>query len=155
MPKPIYILNGPNMNLLGVREPGIYGNASLKDIEDRCVERARAVGYDIVMRQTNHEGVLVDEIHEARTEASGVILNAAAYTHTSVAVLDALKALDIPVIECHMSNPHSREPFRHHSYVSRAATAVVAGFGPSSYELALEGLLHLIRDRAERAVVQA
>lgn len=155
MPKPIYILNGPNMNLLGVREPGIYGNASLKDIEDRCVERARAAGYQVVMRQTNHEGVLVDEIHEARTEACGVILNAAAYTHTSLAVLDALKALDIPIIECHMSNPHAREPFRHHSYVSRAATAVVAGFGSSSYELALEGLLHLIRDRAQRAVAQA
>jgi 3-dehydroquinate dehydratase-2 len=155
MPKPIYILSGPNLNLLGVREPHIYGSTTLEQIAARLEARAREAGYGIVSRQTNFEGELVAWIQEARTEASALVLNAAAYTHTSVAVLDSLKMLDIPSVECHLSNPHAREAFRHHSYVSYGATAGVFGFGPASYEIALEGALRLIQDRAAKAAGQA
>ena len=151
MPKPIYILNGPNMNLLGVREPHIYGSTTLEQIGERCAARAREAGYEIVMRQTNHEGGLVDDVHEARTDGAAIILNAAAYTHTSLALMDALKTVDIPVIETHLSNPHTREPFRHRSYVSFVATGIVAGFGHASYDVALEGVLRLLSDRAAAA----
>lgn len=142
MSKPIHVLNGPNLNLLGLREPEIYGHDTLADIEARLAARAGARG--VVMRQTNHEGELVTLIQEARTQAAAVILNPAAYTHTSVAVHDALKMLTIPVIELHLSNPHAREAFRHHSYVSPVATGIIAGFGARGYELALDAALMLI-----------
>ncbi|MBN9464541.1 type II 3-dehydroquinate dehydratase [Brevundimonas sp.] len=141
----IHVLNGPNLNLLGVREPHIYGRETLADIEQRCVKAAG--GAEIVFRQTNHEGVLVDWIQEARESAHALVLNPAAYGHTSVALHDALKTLTIPVIELHLSNPAAREAFRHHSYVSSAATGVIAGFGANGYELAVQAALDLIRER--------
>ena len=145
MSKPIYVLNGPNLNLLGVREPEIYGYDTLSDIESRCQALLEGTGYGLVFRQSNHEGELVDWIQEARTEAAALIINPAAYTHTSVALYDALKALSLPIIECHLSNPHAREPFRHHSYVSLAAKGIVAGFGSIGYELAVRAVLSLVK----------
>ncbi len=144
MSKPIYVLNGPNLNLLGVREPEIYGRATLSDIEARCKTLTDAHKLGLVFRQTNHEGQLIDWVQEARTEGSALILNPAGYGHTSVALLDALKALSIPVIECHLSNPQQRETFRHHSYVSLAAKGIVAGFGAYGYEMATLAALSLI-----------
>jgi 3-dehydroquinate dehydratase-2 len=141
----IHVLNGPNLNLLGVREPDIYGRDTLADIEQRCVRAAGEA--HIVFRQTNHEGVLVDWIQEAREGAHALILNPAAYGHTSVALHDALKTLWIPVIELHLSNPAAREAFRHHSYVSSAATGVIAGFGAAGYELAVQAALTQVRER--------
>jgi len=138
MPKPIFVLSGPNLNLLGVREPDIYGHETLADIEARCSRRAAEFGLAVEFRQSNHEGVLIDWVQDARTEASAVVINPAGYGHTSVALLDALKTLAIPVIECHLSNPAAREPFRRHTYVSLIATGVVSGFGGASYELAIE-----------------
>jgi 3-dehydroquinate dehydratase-2 len=138
MPKPIYVLSGPNLNLLGTREPEIYGHQTLDDVRGLCEARAKALGYEVVFRQSNHEGELVDWIQEARDNASALVLNPAAYGHTSVAILDALKMLSIPVVECHLSNPAAREPFRRKTYVSLAATGVVSGFGAKSYELAVE-----------------
>ncbi|HEX4740330.1 MAG TPA: type II 3-dehydroquinate dehydratase [Caulobacteraceae bacterium] len=143
MPKPIFVLSGPNLNLLGVREPHIYGKETLDDVRRRCEARAAALGHAVEFRQSNHEGVLIDWIQEARTAALGLVLNPGGYGHTSIALLDALKALEIPVIECHLSNPAAREPFRRHSYVSLAATGVIAGFGPASYELAIEAIANL------------
>ncbi|WP_425984340.1 type II 3-dehydroquinate dehydratase [Brevundimonas sp. TWP1-2-1b1] len=141
----IHVLNGPNLNLLGVREPDIYGRDTLADIEQRCIKAAGDV--QIVFRQTNHEGVLVDWIQEAREGADALIINPAAYGHTSVALHDALKTLSIPVIELHLSNPAAREAFRHHSYVSSAATGVIAGFGAAGYELAVQAALTKVRER--------
>jgi 3-dehydroquinate dehydratase-2 len=138
MPKPIFVLSGPNLNLLGVREPDIYGHETLADIEARCSRRAAEFGLAVEFRQSNHEGVLIDWVQDARTEASAVVINPAGYGHTSVALLDALKTLAIPVIECHLSNPAAREAFRRHTYVSLIATGVVSGFGGASYELAIE-----------------
>jgi 3-dehydroquinate dehydratase-2 len=138
MSKPIYVLNGPNLNLLGVREPEIYGKTTLDDVRALCERRAGALGHAIVFRQSNHEGQLIDWVHEARTEASALVINPAGYGHTSIALLDALKAVDIPVVECHLSNPAAREAFRHHTYVSLAATGLVSGFGAQSYVLAVE-----------------
>lgn len=140
MSKPIFVLNGPNLNLLGVREPHIYGHETLDDVRALCEARAGSLGMTIVFRQTNHEGQLIDWVQAARTEAAGLVINPAGYTHTSVALLDALKSLDIPIVECHLSNPAAREPFRHHSYVSLAATGTVCGFGPAGYELAIEAV---------------
>ncbi len=140
MSKPIFVLNGPNLNLLGVREPHIYGHETLDDVRTRCETRAGALGLGIVFRQTNHEGELIDWIQEARTDACGLVLNPAGYGHTSVALLDALKSLSIPIVECHLSNPAARESFRHHSYVSLAASGMVCGFGPAGYELAIEAV---------------
>ena len=145
----IYVLNGPNLNLLGVREPDIYGRETLADVQAIC-ERA-AGDATVVFRQTNHEGELIDWVQEARTEASALVLNPAGYGHTSVALLDALKTLSIPVIECHLSNPAARERFRRHTYVSLAATGVVSGFGPQSYQLAVTAALGLIRERGQAA----
>ena len=145
MSKPIYVLNGPNLNLLGVREPEIYGHDTLSDIESRCLALLEGTGHGLVFRQSNYEGELVDWIQEARVEASALIINPAAYTHTSVALYDALKALSLPIIECHLSNPHAREPFRHHSYVSLAAKGIVAGFGSIGYELAVRAVLSLVK----------
>ncbi len=138
MPKPIFVLSGPNLNLLGVREPDIYGHETLADIQARCSRRAAEFGLAVEFRQSNHEGVLIDWVQDARTEASAVVINPAGYGHTSVALLDALKTLAIPVIECHLSNPAAREAFRRHTYVSLIATGVVSGFGGASYELAIE-----------------
>ena len=138
MPKPIYVLSGPNLNLLGTREPEIYGHQTLDDVRGLCEARATAKGYDVVFRQSNHEGELVDWIQEARAKASALVLNPAAYGHTSIAILDALKMLSIPIVECHLSNPAAREAFRRKTYVSLAATGIVSGFGAASYELAVE-----------------
>jgi len=135
----VFILNGPNLNLLGTREPEIYGHQTLADIEAMCAEKAGALGMQTVFRQTNHEGELVDWLHEANTvSAKAVLLNAAAYTHTSIALLDAVKAVSVPVIEVHLSNPSEREEFRHISYVGMAADATVQGLGAQSYIAALE-----------------
>ncbi len=137
MPKPVYILNGPNLNLLGLRQPEIYGRETLDDVAEACGAVAEDLGLTIRFLQSNHEGQLVDWIHEARDKASGIIINPAAYTHTSVAILDALNAFEGPVLEVHISNVHKREAFRHHSYVSLRAEGVIAGFGTEGYQLAL------------------
>ncbi|MEO0032542.1 MAG: hypothetical protein RIS94_2300 [Pseudomonadota bacterium] len=135
----VYVLNGPNLNLLGTREPEIYGADTLDDIAGMLEDRARELGLEVDVRQSNHEGHLVDWLHEAQAEgAKAVLLNAGAYTHTSVALHDAIKAIRTPVIEVHLSNPHKREAFRHHSYVGMAAKGTVAGFGAASYVVALE-----------------
>jgi 3-dehydroquinate dehydratase-2 len=146
MSKPIYVLSGPNLNLLGVREPDIYGRATLDEIKTACEARAAAQGRQIVFRQSNHEGELIDWVQEARTAAAALVINAAGYGHTSVALHDALKMLAIPVIDCHLSNPAAREVFRHASYVAIAATGVVSGFGAMSYELAVEAACGLAAD---------
>jgi 3-dehydroquinate dehydratase-2 len=140
----VFVLNGPNLNLLGLREPEIYGSETLNDIEDRVTARGKALGLTVDFRQTNIEGQLVDWIQEARTKAKGIIINPAAYTHTSVALRDALKAVGVPAIEVHLSNTHAREEFRHHSYVSPVAHGIVVGFGAYGYELALDGLSRII-----------
>jgi 3-dehydroquinate dehydratase-2 len=137
MNKCIYILNGPNLNLLGKRQPEIYGRDTLSDIEAKCTELARAFQFDCRFLQSNHEGQIVDWIHEARENSAGIIINPAAFTHTSVAILDALNAYDGPVLEVHISNVHKRESFRHHSYVSLRADGVIAGFGIEGYQLAV------------------
>lgn len=138
--KKILILNGPNLNLLGKREPEIYGTQSLRDIEDMCHEKARQLGMKVDFRQSNHEGELVEWIQDAKDLCEGVIVNAAAYTHTSIAIHDALKYLGVPLIEVHLSNPKEREPFRHVSYIEPLAAAVIAGQGPEGYLQALEKL---------------
>ncbi len=139
VPDIIYVLNGPNLNLLGTREPEIYGHETLDDIAGNLEDRARELGLSIDMRQSNHEGHLVDWLHEAQAhDARAVILNAGAFTHTSVAVHDAIKSIRTPVIEVHLSNPHRREDFRHISFVGQAAKGTIAGFGAMSYMLALE-----------------
>ncbi|KQR88163.1 type II 3-dehydroquinate dehydratase [Sphingomonas sp. Leaf343] len=135
----VYVLNGPNLNLLGLREPDIYGSDTLDDIAGMLEDRARELGLEIDLRQSNHEGHLVDWLHEAQAEgAKAVLLNAAGFTHTSVAIHDAIKAITVPVIEVHLSNPHRREAFRHVSLVGQAAKGTIAGFGALSYTLALE-----------------
>jgi 3-dehydroquinate dehydratase II len=140
----VYVLNGPNLNLLGMREPEIYGADTLDDIAASLVERGESLGLAIEMRQSNHEGHLVDWLHEAQAEeAKAVILNAGAYTHTSIALLDAIRSIRTPVIEVHLSNPHSREVFRHKSYVGMAAKGTICGFGAHSYLLALDAAARL------------
>jgi len=140
MNKPVYILNGPNLNLLGKRQPEIYGTQTLADIERICAARAKLLGFDIVFRQSNSESEMVELIQQAGEKACGLILNAAAYTHTSIAIHDALKACDLAAIEVHLSNVFAREDFRHKSYVSPAVTGMICGFGAKGYELALEAL---------------
>ncbi len=144
MSKPIYIINGPNLNLLGTREPEIYGTQTLAGIEDLCRDKAKNYGYEIVFTQSNIEGELVGQIQTARTQASALIINPAAYTHTSIALYDALKTLDIPAIEVHLSQPAARESFRRRSYVSEAAKGTISGFGENSYYLALTAAINLI-----------
>ena len=144
MPRKILVLNGPNLNLLGEREPEIYGHETLKDIEDSCRSAAKAQGYKLVFKQSNIEGEIVDHIQEARTKACALIINPAAYTHTSVAIYDAIKAVDIPVIEVHLSQPAARESFRQRSYVSQAATGTISGFGPNSYQLGLQAVFNML-----------
>jgi 3-dehydroquinate dehydratase II len=144
MPKPIFVLNGANLNLVGVREPSIYGAETLEQIRRRTVTRAKALGLEVDFRQSNLEGELVDWIQEARQKADGIILNAGAYTHTSIAILDALNAAERPVIELHLSNVFKRESFRHTSYVAPAAQGVICGFGGKGYELAVEAMADLL-----------
>ena len=136
----IFVLNGPNLNLLGTRQPEIYGRRTLGEIEAACAAKAAELGFDLDFRQSNHEGELVTWIQEAGAKAAGIIVNAGAYSHTSVAILDALNALDMPVVEVHLSNIFRREGFRHHSHVSQAATGVICGFGAEGYLLALAAL---------------
>ncbi|MDO4897781.1 MAG: type II 3-dehydroquinate dehydratase [Rothia sp. (in: high G+C Gram-positive bacteria)] len=138
--KPIAVINGPNLNLLGTRKPEIYGHTTLADVETTLRAQAAELGFEITFMQSNHEGDLVDAIQDARTRASAIIINPAAYTHTSVALHDVLEAAELPVVEVHLSNVHQREPFRHHSYVSPQATVVIAGAGAQGYELALSFL---------------
>ena len=140
----ILILNGPNLNMLGIREPHIYGSESLEDIESMSKDQARLHGLAVDFRQSNFEGELVTIIQQARGNSSGIILNPAGYTHTSVAILDALKLTDLPVIELHLSNPHKREEFRHKSFVSEVATGIICGFGSFGYILAIDALARLI-----------
>ena len=137
----IYILNGPNLNLLGEREPDIYGSSSLKDIESTLVAFANRNDAEVIFKQTNHEGELIELIHEAGKNGDGVIINPAGYTHTSIALYDALLALNIPIIEVHISNIYKREKFRHSSYVSMAANSVISGLGVDGYTVALESML--------------
>jgi 3-dehydroquinate dehydratase-2 len=150
----VLVLNGPNLNLLGTREPEVYGAQTLADVEALCRDAAARHGWSVDFRQSNHEGVLVDAIHEAARghaagEIVGVVCNAGAYTHTSVALHDAVKAVAVPVIEVHLSNVHAREPFRHHSYLSPAAAGIVVGFGVDSYVLAIEGLARRAQQQAK------
>ena len=144
MTKSIYILNGPNLNLLGKRQPEIYGHETLADVADRCRALADDIGVPLRFLQSNTEGQIIDWIHEARENGLGIIINPAAYTHTSVAILDALNAFDGPVLEVHISNVHKRESFRHHSYVSLRAEGVIAGFGTDGYVLALSRMISLL-----------
>lgn len=142
--KTVYLLNGPNLNLLGHRQPEIYGRETLEDVLRDCQALGQTLGLEVEGFQSNHEGALIDKIHEARHKAAGIILNPGAFTHTSVAILDALNAYDGPVMEVHISNVHKRESFRHHSYVSLRAEGVIAGLGTEGYQAALRRLATLI-----------
>jgi 3-dehydroquinate dehydratase II len=149
MIRTIYVLNGPNLNLLGQRQPEIYGRSTLADVETLCRAAAERHGFAIAFRQSNHEGNLIDWLHEARQEAAGVVLNPGAFTHTSIALLDAILAAEIPVVEVHLTNIHAREEFRRTSFVSRAAKAVICGFGIEGYGLAIAGLAAMIEAKAQ------
>jgi 3-dehydroquinate dehydratase-2 len=146
---PIYLVNGPNLNTLGTREPEIYGSATLPEIEAMAAKRAQSHGLGLVARQSNKEGELVEFIQEARTQGCAVIINAAAYTHTSIAVLDALRMLKCPVIEVHLSNPQAREEYRHRSYVAQAATGSITGIGSYGYLLAVDAVAHLLNGKGK------
>ena len=146
--KTVFVLNGPNLNLLGTREPSVYGSQTLADVEGMCQQACTTHGFELQFRQTNHEGQLVDWIHEAgrlhaQGKLAGVVINAGAYTHTSIAVHDAVKGTGLTLIELHISNVHAREAFRHHSYIAPAAKAVMCGFGVAGYSLAIAGLASL------------
>jgi len=147
----ILILNGPNLNMLGIREPHIYGSSTLADIEAACTERAGELELDIDFRQSNHEGQIVDWIQEARGSADGIILNPAGFTHTSVAIHDAIKAAGVPTIEVHLSNIHRREEWRHHSYISLVADGVIMGLGPQGYLLALDAHARMLDAAADKS----
>lgn len=144
MSRLIYIVNGPNLNLLGKRQPEIYGHETLADVERDCQALAKTLGLEVAFHQSNFEGGLIEIIHEARTKSAGVIINAGAYTHTSIGLHDALRALDVPVVEVHISNIHQREEFRHHSYVSLVASGVIVGCGTQGYQLALQRMARLL-----------
>ncbi len=144
MAETIYILNGPNLNLLGKRQPEIYGHDTLDDVATQCAEVAADAGFETRLLQSNHEGQIIDWIHEAREQAAGIVINPAAFTHTSVAILDALNTFEGPVLEVHISNVHKRESFRHHSYVSLRADGVIAGFGVEGYALAIRRMVSLL-----------
>jgi len=149
MPGTVYVINGPNLNLLGTREPEKYGRSTLADVEALCREATARHGLNLEFRQSNHEGDLVDWFHEAaRTGAVGIVLNAAAYTHTSVALFDAINAVMLPTIEVHITNIHAREPWRHTSYVSLGAKAIVCGFGIAGYALAIDGLAAILKQQS-------
>jgi len=144
MSKPILILNGPNLNLLGTREPHIYGSTTLGQVEEMCKARAAKHGFTISFHQSNSEAQIIDWIHGGINGAGGIIINPAAFTHTSVAILDALKMVNAPIIELHISNPHKREAFRHHSYITLAATALICGLGVNGYPLAVDAMAELV-----------
>ncbi|MGE0094431.1 MAG: type II 3-dehydroquinate dehydratase [Alphaproteobacteria bacterium] len=146
----VVVLNGPNLNMLGKREPNIYGRDTLADVEKACRAHAKTLGLALDFRQSNHEGELVGWIQEARGKAAGIVINAAALTHTSVALLDALQAAEVPTIEVHLSNIYRREPFRHHSYISRAAVGVICGLGPRGYLMALDALAGMVKAKRKR-----
>lgn len=142
----VLILNGPNLNLLGARQPEVYGKTTLAGIEASCAEKAKVCGCDMAFVQSNHEGELVDAIQSARNVHDGIILNAGAYTHTSVALMDAISSVEIPVIELHLSNIHAREKFRHHSYIAPVAIGQICGFGPAGYGLAIDAMLSYLEN---------
>jgi 3-dehydroquinate dehydratase II len=142
MAKSILVLNGPNLNLLGTRQPEVYGRTTLADVEAMCAEKARALGIEIDFRQSNHEGTLVDWIHEAKGKHDGILINAGAYTHTSIALHDAIASVELPVAEVHISNIHKREEFRHLSYISKVSVGMICGFGPYGYLLGLDALVN-------------
>ena len=141
----VVVLNGPNLNLLGEREPEVYGSETLADVEALCAKAVAEVGLALDFRQSNHEGVLVDAIHEVRSSAAGIVINAGALTHTSISLRDALAAVSVPVIEVHISNVHAREAFRHHSYLSAVADGVIVGCGTQGYALAIARIAELVR----------
>lgn len=141
----VLVLNGPNLNLLGRREPGIYGATTLADIETACVENGKRLGLDVTCRQSNHEGELVTWVQDVYRQFAGLVINPGAYSHTSIALHDAMRALEEPIIEVHLSNIHQRESFRHHSYVSLVAKGVICGFGDKGYEMALAGLSSMLK----------
>ena len=136
----ILILNGPNLNLLGTRQPEVYGTTTLTDIESACQVHAKKSGHELAFVQSNHEGEMIDALHDARGRHNGVILNAGAYTHTSIALMDAIASIELPTVEVHLSNIHAREAFRHHSYVSKVALGQICGFGATGYLLAIDAL---------------
>ncbi|MEL6551279.1 MAG: type II 3-dehydroquinate dehydratase [Pseudomonadota bacterium] len=140
----ILVLNGPNLNLLGTRQPEIYGHATLADVEMLCRETAAGLGFEVSFLQSNHEGALIDAVHGARGVHDGLVINAGAYTHTSIALMDAVLGTGLPTIEVHLSNTHARESFRHESFLGRAATGSIQGFGPASYTLALQALKEVL-----------
>ena len=142
----ILILNGPNLNLLGTRQPEVYGAATLADIEALCRDHARTCGIEFDFQQSNHEGALVDAIHAAKGAHDGIILNAGAYTHTSIALMDAIISVELPAIELHLSNVHAREEFRHKSYIAKAVLGIICGFGPHGYVLAIDALSNHLSD---------
>lgn len=141
----ILVLNGPNLNLLGTRQPEVYGSTTLADIEDACNVTATRLEVDVAFQQSNHEGILIDAIHAARGVHVGIVLNAGAYTHTSIAIMDAIKSVSIPVVELHLSNIHQREEFRHLSYISKVAVGQICGFGAVGYPLAIEALVSYLK----------
>ncbi|WP_166415573.1 type II 3-dehydroquinate dehydratase [Cochlodiniinecator piscidefendens] len=140
----LLILNGPNLNLLGKRQPEVYGSTTLSQIEKMCHDKALELNVELTFEQSNHEGVLIDHIHAARDTIDGIILNAGAYTHTSVAIMDAISSAEVPVIELHLSNIHAREKFRHHSFIAPVSVGQICGFGPNGYLLALDAMLHFL-----------
>ncbi len=147
----ILVLNGPNLNLLGTRQPEVYGSTTLPQIETACRDKARELGIEIAFAQSNHEGVLIDTIHAARGVHDGIVLNAGAYTHTSIAIMDAIASVELPVVELHLSNVHSREPFRHTSYISKVALGLICGFGADGYPMAIEALARHISSQKSGA----
>ncbi len=141
----VYIINGPNLDKLGEREPNKYGHETIKDLEDLCLKKCEENNLDLIFFQSNSEKDIIEKIHQAKTNANAILINAAAFTHTSVAILDALKSFDGPIIEIHMTNIHAREEFRHKSYISNIAYGIIAGFGFKSYELAIEAIKHKLK----------
>ena len=142
----IRILNGPNLNLLGTRQPEVYGKTTLADVEALCREKAKTLGFDVAFEQSNHEGALIDLIHAAKGKHAGIVLNAGAYTHTSIALMDAIASVELPVVEVHLSNIHAREEFRHRSYIAPVALGQICGFGAQGYLMALDALKAHLKD---------
>jgi 3-dehydroquinate dehydratase II len=142
----ILILNGPNLNLLGTRQPEVYGKTTLADVEALCREKAKTLGFDVAFEQSNHEGALIDLIHAAKGKHAGIVLNAGAYTHTSIALMDAIASVELPVVEVHLSNIHAREEFRHRSYIAPVALGQICGFGAQGYLMALDALKSHLKD---------
>ncbi|WP_286759131.1 MULTISPECIES: type II 3-dehydroquinate dehydratase [Sulfitobacter] len=142
----ILILNGPNLNLLGTRQPEVYGKTTLADVEALCREKAKTLGFDVAFEQSNHEGALIDLIHAAKGKHAGIVLNAGAYTHTSIALMDAIASVELPVVEVHLSNIHAREEFRHRSYIAPVALGQICGFGAQGYLMALDALEAHLKD---------